>query len=421
MQCKSFSTIERGEIRNLANLKKLSLFGTNAEMSTNITEESIFGIVKSDLPSLKELHMLGQQFKLRPESLKPLKGTSLIELSFNINADICDLPDGAFAGLDLQSLDISVNDCTAFNGKAFSDLILQKLDLSNNRLRLFPDFSSYEETSSFRKSLTHLDLSNNKIEESFLKNVFLGFDSLLHLNLKNNRLTFVDTRVFLVLLSLQELDLSDNCVHTFNYPLRSQTLRVLYLQGNPLDFYDYAGTLCFRYAKIEKISLSKCNFGTDYHTISYLFQNIASLKTLLIQQTTLPVESLGNAFWGMDNLEQLQLKSIGLQSIREENFIGLKSLKELDLSGNRITLIKKSSFPPRILRNLSTLDLSLNPFDCTCKLFWFLEWIKDNTTQINCHDFIIMKDCTPVLLQKVNMVFLLKTCGSRLKNASDDR
>ena len=44
---------------------------------------------------------------------------------------------------------------------------------------------------------------------------------------------------------------------------------------------------------------------------------------------------------------------------------------------NAISVIDKASFPRTLLRNLSELDLSFNPFDCSCNLFWFLEWIKE--------------------------------------------
>ena len=70
------------------------------------------------------------------------------------------------------------------------------------------------------------------------------------------------------------------------------------------------------------------------------------------------------------------------------------TLKLLMLSNCKFTEITENFWPRVLWTNLSTIDLSGNPYACNCQLVWFIRWLKRtnvtvinyaNPTQYRCH------------------------------------
>ena len=399
------SSIDREAFKGLTKLQELHVMGLT--MSTEDLEESI-GFIMKYLPSLETLviRVKTTAFKLRKEPLTHFKDTSLKRLRWDLSGQECRLVDGAFAGLNLDSLDLSTSFCRIINERAFINLTLHELILEDNRIRnYFKPYFYDNNLRSFRRRLTHLNLRRNEI--STLGAVDLEeFVSLVYLNLRENALQNIasDYSTFLMSLpSMQELDLGENSISDIRkLSFQSPTLRVLYLDGNPIIFHRIAyfnqhrGETSLKYVQeyhdafrhapnIAYISLSKCNVEGVF---SRLFQNITSLKVLLVEEVLNFEGNLDNALWGLNKLEKLQLRKIGITSVHGENFNGLKSLREIDFAENRINLIARKSFPFHFIRDVTRLNLSSNPFECTCKLFWFLEWMKDNKEKVADGEYI---------------------------------
>ncbi|KAJ8790673.1 hypothetical protein J1605_021271 [Eschrichtius robustus] len=54
------------------------------------------------------------------------------------------------------------------------------------------------------------------------------------------------------------------------------------------------------------------------------------------------------------------------------------SLTHLDLSANQLKMINKSTFATKTATKLAILELGRNPFDCTCDIGDFREWMDEN-------------------------------------------
>ncbi|EPY74583.1 hypothetical protein CB1_001960007 [Camelus ferus] len=159
----------------------------------------------------------------------------------------------------------------------------------------------------------------------------LDLSGIKYLDLTRNRLDFDDDAALgeLPLLELKVLNLSYNSIFTLTEPyLRSASLEELVFSGNRLDLLWNA----------EDVSLSKFT---------------SSLQTLILRRNKishLPPGFLSEA----------------------------SSLIHLDLSSNQLKMINKSTLLTKTATNLAILELERNPFDCTCDIGDFREWIDGN-------------------------------------------
>ena len=115
------------------------------------------------------------------------------------------------------------------------------------------------------------------------------------------------------------------------------------------------------------------------------FHNIPTLKYLSIEDCSVDggLTLTNDAFEGSDNIQKLQLSKMDIESLQEDLFVKMESLAVLMLSHNKINTINSSSSTVRnLLDKLERLDLSNNPFECTCDLFWFLTWTKNNEHKV---------------------------------------
>jgi hypothetical protein len=60
-----------------------------------------------------------------------------------------------------------------------------------------------------------------------------------------------------------------------------------------------------------------------------------------------------------------------ISTIPKETFETLGKLKVLELSKNRLSVVRSQMFPAELIHNLQFLGLSRNPYICSCELMWF--------------------------------------------------
>ncbi|NXA16509.1 TLR7 protein, partial [Sapayoa aenigma] len=291
-----------------------------------------------------------------------------------------------FQGLNsLRCLNLSDNAISqTFNGSEFSYLSgLKYLDFSNNRVDLL-----YQTAFKELKFLEILDLSNNQ-------HYFLA-EGVTHV------LSFIKSLTHLKKLMMNENEIST----TIDTGMESQSLQILEFRGNHLDVLWMDGNARYlsffrNLTSLEELDISfnslcflppgvfeamppklKLLNLTNNQLKSFNWGNLYYLKKLVTLDlsnnllTTVPRE-LSNC---SSSLQELMLRNNRIQRLTKHFLRGAFRLRYLDLSSNKIQIIKKSSFPENVINNLKMLLLHGNPFKCNCEAVWFVWWI--NQTQV---------------------------------------
>ncbi|XP_076273139.1 uncharacterized protein LOC143204476 [Rhynchophorus ferrugineus] len=178
-------------------------------------------------------------------------------------------------------------------------------------------------------------------------------------------------------------------------PLHLDTgTQILDLTGNTIpslknEEFSKAGLV-----NLQKIYLSKCKLKTierfsfknlinlvdldlSYNAIAYVpthaFDSIPEIRELKLNGN--PIQRIANnAFVNIPQLVRLELSSCKISNIESRAFVGLsESLEWLKLDANRLTEVDASSFT--IFQNLHGLELTGNPWNCSCKLRNLREWM----------------------------------------------
>nr|ARQ14821.1 toll-like recptor 3 [Oncomelania hupensis] len=307
--------------------------------------------------------------------------TTTINLS---NNSISTLPPGAFAKFpNLHTLDLSQNLLGKGNSSLDGDIFhgiehLQQLNLAANDLDLRASESEFPSAPTTRPfvllpSLQQLDLSVNKLD-AVPSDLFQGLNgSLKSLDLSHNQLgqthqTFLPNFPR----NLLHLDLFHNALTGFQKQAFSglHHLEWLNLRHNhippstkayPPGLFDPFGESLIE-LQIQGNCDSKCSFKHRFYPDT-TFAKLTALETLYMDGFY-PDLAFGPGFQNMTSLVKLSLSSIdgafcNLEHIPNNTFQNIwKGLRNLNLSGCAISHIGENAFYP--LRNLLSLDVSNN-------------------------------------------------------------
>ncbi|CAL8274687.1 unnamed protein product [Lota lota] len=229
------------------------------------------------------------------------------------------------------------------------------------------------------KHLRHLEilqLSKNHIRQIEV-GAFNGLPNLNTLELFDNRLTLVPSHAFEYLSKLRELWLRNNPIETlpgyaFN---RVPSLRRLDLgELKKLDFISdaaFVGLVNLRY-----LNMGMCGLK-DIPKLTALVR----LEELELSGNRLEIIRPGS-FQGLVSLRKLWLMHSQVSVIERNAFDDLKSLEELNLSHNSLHSLPHDLFTP--LHQLERVHLNHNPWVCNCDVLWLSWWLKEtvpsNTT-----------------------------------------
>ncbi|XP_076388458.1 uncharacterized protein LOC100876882 isoform X2 [Megachile rotundata] len=256
---------------------------------------------------------------------------------------------------------------------------LKHLDLSGNRLTSFDPIQLWNGT------LTHLRINDNKLsrvrlnESSNLKSLTLdnnklrgigrdsldltGLKSLQQLSVMNNEINYIDRLAFNDTVKLRYLNLSKNTLATI-YPetfVNLTSLEVAILDYNMLD------TIPF------KTPLNLTVLSMDCNNImclsAYSFVNLIYLKKLSLAGNVISCIAT-DTFQSQEMLEELYLNDNQLNYLPEYWGRYLKSLRYMNLSGNKLTIINYMFDTPNM--PLEALYLDGNP----------LKYIKPNALKV---------------------------------------
>ncbi|XP_057901736.1 LOW QUALITY PROTEIN: toll-like receptor 7 [Melospiza georgiana] len=307
-----------------------------------------------------------------------------------------------------KTLDLSRNNVFFVNPSDFQGLSsLKCLNLSGNAISQTLNGSEF----SYLSELKYLDFSNNRVDLLY-QTAFKELKLLEILDLSNNQYYFLAEGVTHVLsfmknlAHLRKLMMNENDISTtIDVGMESQSLRILEFRGNRLDALWVDGNsryLSFfkNLTSLEELDISfnslsfclivflkKClpvsrSNLTNNRLKSFIWGNLPSLKNLVTLDlsnnflTNVPRE-LSNC---SSSLQELMLRNNRIQRLTKYFLRGAFKLRYLDLSSNKIQIIRRSSFPENVINNLEMLLLHGNPFKCNCEAVWFVWWI--NRTQV---------------------------------------
>ncbi|XP_018415867.1 PREDICTED: negative regulator of reactive oxygen species [Nanorana parkeri] len=243
---------------------------------------------------------------------------------------------------------------------------LSELRLSWNCLDTF-DLSSGH----ISNVLINLDLSNNDLWELKIDTSSQSFPQLLYLNLSKNRLQDLPQKIFHTMIRLDTLDLSHNLIQLcsdLGYATADQACVDLKNTGS-----------------IRQLQLAASGLNLDTHNVfqgmelTHLDISYNPLKGLYFLKDTartikfLSIRNSSSFLDTIDFSDFVSLVSLDLSENSLKTFPGSLihlPLQYLDIRKNRLISIPLSGSNQPLTRNLNTVFLSKNPFDC-CKLSWF--------------------------------------------------
>lgn len=338
----------------------------------------------------------------------------------------CDCPQ---SGDDKKTVDCSNRDLTNMSQFiAFRDI--EVVNFRNNRIKYILENTFVE-----GRDVKELDISHNNIDYIH-HSVFQAFESLEKLILSHNSIWRLDSNLLDGLYSMRTLDLSYNQIQSWdkNLFMSCKSLKELDLRHNGIGSSGLTSHSFMDLPQLVRLNLE--NTGLE-ELPNDLFKSNYKLKALYLngnQFKTVPNSALQSA----PSLSFLDMSSTNLEVIQYEDFVGLKSLRELRLEGihslrriginafsdlsnlrsfvckhcYQLTEIDSKSFtnnitgePLRLVnlilrhnslqtlseemlfwKSLHLIDLGANPWICDCNMKWLAELpIKDQLMETKCH------------------------------------
>ncbi|XP_073481716.1 transforming growth factor beta activator LRRC33 [Aquarana catesbeiana] len=265
----------------------------------------------------------------------------------------------------LQIMDISKNQFNYLPDDFLTNMTtLSELKLSWNCLDTF-DLSHGH----ISNVLNNLDLSNNNLWELKIDTSSQSFPQLLYLNLSKNRLQDLPQKIFHTMTRLDTLDLSHNLIQLCSHldsatedqacvDLKTGSIRHLRLAGCDLDL-DTQNV--FQGTELTHLDISY----NPLRGLYFLKDTVRTLKFLSLRNSSSFIDRID--FSDFSSLVTLDLSENSLTTFPES--LTYLPLQHLDVRKNKLISIPLSGSYQPLTRNLNTVFLSENPFDC-CKLSW---------------------------------------------------
>ncbi|XP_044536375.1 toll-like receptor 3 [Gracilinanus agilis] len=294
-----------------------------------------------------------------------------------------------FTGLtNLKSLNLSSSFAnlqtltnTTFSSLAYSPLLT--LNLTRNKI-------SQIESGAFSwlGHLEVLDLGVNEIGQELTGQEWKGLESIMEIYLSYNRYLTLSSnsfasvpilkRLMLRRVACKQLDVSPSPFH----PLRNLT--ILDLSNN--NIANINAEMLEGLDKLEILDLQHNNLARLWKHANpggpvRFLKGLSHLHVLNLESNGFD-EIPSDVFNGLFQLRVIYLGLNNLNLLPASLFDHQTSLKSLSLQKNLITSVEKSVFGPAF-QNLTVLDMSFNPFDCTCEsIAWFVNWLNETHTNI---------------------------------------
>ncbi|XP_042790269.1 toll-like receptor 3 [Panthera leo] len=234
-----------------------------------------------------------------------------------------------------------------------------------------------------------LDLGLNEIGQELTGQEWRGLGNIIEIYLSYNKYLQLTPGSFALVPSLQRLMLCRVALRNVDSsPSPFHSLRhlvILDLSNN--NIANINDKLLEGLEKLEILELQHNNLARLWKRANpsgpvYFLKGLSRLHILNLESNGFD-EIPAEVFKGLSELKSIDLGLNNLNIFPRSVFDDQASLKSLNLQKNLITSVEKDVFGPAF-RNLSNLDMSFNPFDCTCEsIAWFVNWINSTHTNIS--------------------------------------
>ncbi|XP_066581657.1 protein artichoke [Prorops nasuta] len=337
--------------RNIEELKDGSFPPGVQIRHLQISHSSLRNVRDDALANLKDhLESLalvtGRLPQVPQKAFSNLKKLAALDLEANL---IQDLSSYCFYGLSLMKLSLKSNQISKISEYAFAGLedILSDLDLTENKLKLFP-------MTSLRRleSLKSLRLAWNEISEIF-DDGYSQLKSLLILDLSNNNFVTLTEDCFRPFPVLRTLSLYYNSIEVIHKDafLSLKNFESIDLSHNKIVVLDIA-----TFKANEKLRIIELSHN-HIHYINGVFARLPELTELYLSENNI-LEIPSNAFLGSVNLTVIYLQQNAIRRIDAKGLVSLTQLTELHLSNNYIEKMPREFL--KHCENLSSLSLDGN-------------------------------------------------------------
>ncbi|KAM4690160.1 leucine-rich repeat transmembrane protein FLRT2 [Rhinophrynus dorsalis] len=225
------------------------------------------------------------------------------------------------------------------------------------------------------------------------------------LHLQENNIQTISRVALAQLLKLEELHLDDNSISTVGVEdgafREAVSLKLLFLSKNHLSSVPVGLPLDLQELRLDENRIA---------TISdQAFQNLTSLERLILDGNLLTNKGIAEGtFIHLPKLKEfsmvrnsltspptdlqgtylvkLNLQDNQINHIPVSAFANLHKLERLDISNNRLQMLKKGVFDS--LTSLKQLTARNNPWFCDCSIRWVTEWLKSLPAAINVRAFM---------------------------------
>jgi len=337
-------TVGEGLLQNLPELKELFLNGNNIlrllaptflhspKVSVLYLQGNALRYIESGafvpLKNLTEIRLSDNFLRILPQDLF-LSNEALSSLSLDGN-HLTKIAPGTFSSSSkgLKELRLQNNQISSISPGVFDSLAsLEEIHLENNKLTMIRGLSSL-------RRIRHVTLSRNSFER--LSGEMLPGNELSSLSLGHNSIRSIADGTF----------------------LNQSTLSILFLGNNKLTRLGPRIFLGLR--SLERLYLQKNN-------ISWIHPDTFSSQTKALQYLDLSYNELQSisrtVFAGLAFIEEINLSNNFISSLEEGAFSYLRSLRILDLSYNKLTILDYSQvFHPGGLEILKLCCNSLKEF-----------------------------------------------------------
>lgn len=299
-----------------------------------------------------------------------------------------DLSVDSLTFLDLS--DMNIYDINHLSVTLKYSVKLEKLDLSNNKLKVIPKGIFF-----FLTKLRILDLSQNMIRyienlaglvrlerlilasndlKTLSEDMFSGLQELQHLDVSFNDLNHIESGVLAELFSLQTINAQGNSIDQVDLGGGLENLQSFNLKFNKVSNLNFVSSLpnlyflsishnsltnltnafLIRSQRLRELDMSKNSIiGLSRH----FFEFLQAYKVDLSSNKLSRIEYYG---WNSNNkIKILNLQNNGANEIDEESFVNMIDLIELNLGKNRLTYLPNNLFKHMV--KLKVLNLSENP------------------------------------------------------------
>ncbi|KAL8562018.1 hypothetical protein ACOMHN_031789 [Nucella lapillus] len=383
----NISSISPLAFRPLTHLKFLFL-----SANSNLTYAALSPVLA--IASLQELDVMscGLGSPLPADLFRHASLPRLRKLLMHAN-DLGDLALSTFQPLPaLRELGLATNQITTIHADAV--LPLEKINLDTNTMYAFPD--TCNGTASLLPRLKTLLLQGNSL--SWLPHT-LCLPRVHVVALGKNVFSKIPSGTFsarnfpsLIQVSLFTMSTQIKVIeeNAFSNPtLQRIDLAFSGIKFSSKEIHENSFANC---PHLYNLELAFSKMDVDEERFVKLFHNLSSVSLLDMQGSGL-THLTGRMLRGFRNLTRLHLSRNTVLSLNEGLFDDLPHLLDLDLAQNQIYHIHPAAFSAATRKRLRSVDLSGNPFSCTCDLLWFRYWLLSKAalfskswTTYDCHN-----------------------------------